>query len=384
MRVWLIQPAIAPYRVPLFSAIARAPGIDLTVVVQARRLAGHPWEIDPATVPFRVLELPSLRWRQDFERDVFISPSAIIRFLRDRPDVVICSGFTASTLLLYLPLLATRTPYLMWNEGTPMTEQAASLLKRSVRRLVARYARGFLVAGTQARAYVEGLLSPPARVRIDVAYNCVDNDRFTRAGFTDAEHARMQELKSRAAPRNLLHVGKLGERKGIVQLMEAYRLLVQRTDMQDVGLTLLGEGPLRGYVQEYATRHGLPHVYLEGVIGQDLIKAYYATADVFVLLSLADPNPLVLFEALGAGLPIVCSDRAGNAVDFIRDGVNGYRVDPEDIETVADRLAMALTALDRPTATRASRELVAKANYDDVAQVFLNAARAARVAPSEP
>ncbi|TKB76131.1 MAG: hypothetical protein E8D45_06860 [Nitrospira sp.] len=117
----MIQPAIAPYRIPLFSAIARAPGIDLTVVVQAGRLAGHPWVIDTTSVPFKVLQVRSLAWRQDFEREVFVSPTLVHEFFRHRPDLVICSGFTASTLLLYLPMRATRTPYLIRSEGTPWT-----------------------------------------------------------------------------------------------------------------------------------------------------------------------------------------------------------------------------------------------------------------------
>ena len=39
-----------------------------------------------------------------------------------------------------------------------------------------------------------------------------------------------------------------------------------------------------------------------------------------ILLSLYDPNPLVIFEALACGIPIICSERAGNAVDFVIDG----------------------------------------------------------------
>jgi hypothetical protein len=86
MRVWFLQPAIAPYRIPLFGAIARAPGIDLTVVVQAERLAGHPWEIDLASLPFKVLRVPSLTLRRDFEREAFASPALIRHFFRQRKD----------------------------------------------------------------------------------------------------------------------------------------------------------------------------------------------------------------------------------------------------------------------------------------------------------
>jgi glycosyltransferase involved in cell wall biosynthesis len=112
---------------------------------------------------------------------------------------------------------------------------------------------------------------------------------------------------------------------------------------------------------------------VEGFVSQDEIPVYYALADVFVLLSIADPNPLVIFEALAAGLPIVCSSLAGNAVDFIVNGSNGFQVDPLDIDTVVDMMALALTTIDRVTSTCVSRELVMKANYRDIAKVFADA-----------
>jgi glycosyltransferase involved in cell wall biosynthesis len=81
-----------------------------------------------------------------------------------------------------------------------------------------------------------------------------------------------------------------------------------------------------------------------------------------------------LFEALASGLPIVCSNRVGNAVDLIREGANGFTVDPSDIDRTAEKIAKALTSLERRVAGQVSRELVAKATYDNAARVFVDAA----------
>ena len=373
MKAWLIQPAIAPYRVPLFREIGSTPGIDLTVVVQAETLAGHPWKIDPNSLPFRVLRVPSMRWQRNFESEAFISPAIIREFLRHRPDVVICSGFTMSTMLLFLPMLLFGTPFIIWNEGTCSTDGNISPVKRYIRRALARQASSFLVAGSLSREYLEGLLPRPENGLFRLAYNCIDNGNFMRDMSSEGDRANMRQLRQRFAPRNLLHVGKLGERKGIKQLLEAYRRLVHDRGMHDVGLILLGEGPLRQYIFDFSEQHKLDKIQVEGFVSQDQIPLYYALADVFVLLSIADPNPLVIFEALAAGLPIVCSSRAGNAVDFIVNGYNGYQVDPLDTDAVVGKMELALTAIDRETSTRVSRELVMKANYQDVAKVFADA-----------
>jgi glycosyltransferase involved in cell wall biosynthesis len=373
VKAWLIQPTIAPYRVPLFQAIGNTPGIDLTVVIQAETLAGHPWKINPDSLPFRVLHVPSMRWRRNFESEAFISPAIIREFLRHRPDVVICSGFTISTMLLFLPMLLLGTPFIIWNEGTCSTDGNISPIKLRIRRALARRASSFLVAGSLSREYIEGLLPRPENGLFRLAYNCIDNGHFMRDLSSEGDRAHMRQLRQRFAPRNLLHVGKLGERKGIKQLLEAYRRLVHDRGMHDVGLILLGEGPLRQYIFDFAEQHKLDKIQVEGFVSQDQIPLYYALADVFVLLSIADPNPLVIFEALAAGLPIVCSSRAGNAVDFIVNGSNGYQVDPLDTDAVVDKMVLALTTLDRETSTRVSRELVKKANYQDVAMVFADA-----------
>ena len=373
VKAWLIQPAIAPYRVPLFQAISATPGIDLTVVVQAETLAGHPWKIDINRLPFRVLRVPAMRWQRNFESEAFISPAIIREFLRHRPDVIICSGFTMSTMLLFLPMLLFGTPFIIWNEGTCSTDGNISPIKLRIRRALACQASSFLVAGSLSREYIEGLLPRPENGLFRLAYNCIDNGHFMHDLSSESDRAHMRQLRQRFASRNLLHVGKLGERKGIKELLEAYRRLVHDRGMHDVGLILLGEGPLRQYICDFAEQHKLDKVHVEGFVSQDQIPAYYALADVFVLLSLSDPNPLVIFEALASGLPIVCSSRAGNAVDFIVNGSNGYQVDPLDTDAVVDKIELALTAIRRETSTRVSRELVMKANYRDIATVFVEA-----------
>ncbi|TKB73749.1 MAG: glycosyltransferase family 4 protein [Nitrospira sp.] len=373
VKAWLIQPAIAPYRVPLFQEIGSTPGIDLTVVVQAETLAGHPWKIDINQLPFQVLRVPAMRWQRNFESEAFISPAIIREFIRHRPDVVICSGFTMSTMLLFLPMLLFGTPFIIWNEGTCSTDGNISPIKLRIRRALARRASGFLVAGSLSRQYIEGLLPRPENGLFHLAYNCIDNAHFMRDMSNEDDRAHLNQLKQRFAPRNLLHVGKLGERKGIKQLLEAYRRLVHDRGMQDVGLILLGDGPLRQYICDFAEQHKLDKIHVGGFVPQDQIPAYYALADVFVLLSIADPNPLVIFEALATGLPIVCSSRAGNAVDFIVNGSNGYQVDPLDTDAVVDKMALALTTIDRTTSTCVSRKLVMKATYQDVAKVFADA-----------
>ena len=142
---------------------------------------------------------------------------------------------------------------------------------------------------------------------------------------------------------------------------------------------MLGDGPLRGYLEDVKSAEKFSNLFLEGFIEQDEYPKFLATAEVMVLPSLSDPNPLVVFEAMAAGKPIVVSDRAGNAADFVEEGVNGYVIDPMDAGELANRLLSVLNRSPEEIDAMGKRslQLVKRANYDDSAKAFVDAAKCA-------
>jgi glycosyltransferase involved in cell wall biosynthesis len=104
---------------------------------------------------------------------------------------------------------------------------------------------------------------------------------------------------------------------------------------------------------------------------------FYARADVFALVSTFEPFGVVVREAVAAGLPIICSRRAGAAGDIAVEGRNALLVDPDD----AGQIAAALTrVIDDPplraALATASRKIDAAGEGADVA-AFAAAAHAA-------
>jgi glycosyltransferase involved in cell wall biosynthesis len=80
------------------------------------------------------------------------------------------------------------------------------------------------------------------------------------------------------------------------------------------------------------------HVELTGQVPRSEIAAHFAWADVFVLPSLIEGSATVVYEALSAGLPVICTPNTGSVV---RDGHNGYIVPIRD----ADAMCTALSRL---------------------------------------
>ncbi len=325
--------------------------------------------------PFNCLLLPGWRFRVNAEAESGLNPALFFTLARLRPDVVICSGFSINTILalLYKALFGKRV--IVWTEATETSESFLShpRLRTRVRRLLARWVDGFIDAGTEARAYAQSLIAPGRRVPFFRSYNAIDNDDFARrCDAFRADAAAFAAFRSRLAPRNILFSGQLIERKNIRRLIEVYEaILARRTE--PVGLIVLGQGPLQDYLAERKRARNLQHLYLEGFQLAENYYKYFAAADVFMLLSVFDCNPLVIFEALAAGLPTICSRHAGNAVDFISDGQDGFIVDPEDVDAIAAGTLTILNRTDRGPMAAAARDAVQKANYDAAARAFTDA-----------
>lgn len=371
--VWLIHNNIPPYRVPLFAEVAKSADFDFCVVLTAAKCKHRPhWKTKAELMPFKVLTMKGLNfaWFEDASVSISLSlfPSLILR----RPDVVICSGFSLSTLLVFLYTRLFRKKYIIWSEAIEVTERwrRVSRLRKQFRKLLVAGADAFVDAGTLSREYLQTLIPAGCRAPFFRSYNCVERSAFS----SDMTCTPKANETNRATSRKILFVGQLIARKGIPMLSEVYKELV-RMNSVSLELVLIGEGPLEGYIRGFKCKNGLAGIHLEGQVSYAEVARYYKMCDVFVLLSRADCNPLVIFEALNAGIPIVCSGNAGNAPDFIVPGENGYIVNPEDRDSIVSCLLDVLkwNAAKRAECARVSRERVKKANYKDSAAAFVRA-----------
>ncbi|PYQ23920.1 MAG: hypothetical protein DMF81_07170 [Acidobacteria bacterium] len=130
----------------------------------------------------------------------------------------------------------------------------------------------------------------------------------------------------------LLHVGRLHPQKGHRILLEALALLCARG--AQVGLALVGEGPLGAELAGQASRLGLDdRVRFLG--RRDDVRELLRAADVFVFPSLYEAAGIALLEAMACGAPVVAS-RTGGIVEIVRDGLDGLLVAPGDAGELAN------------------------------------------------
>lgn len=146
-------------------------------------------------------------------------------------------------------------------------------------------------------------------------------------------------------PPEVLFVGRLVERKGVVHLIEALRLVPGR-------LVVVGDGPERPRLEELARRLGMAdRVDFRGKVSASELQAAYARARAFVLPAVLDARGdteglgVVLLEAMNHATPVVAS-RVGGIPDIVEDGVSGLLVPPGDAAALAAALQRVLESPD--------------------------------------
>ncbi len=107
--------------------------------------------------------------------------------------------------------------------------------------------------------------------------------------------------------------------------------------------------PRREQLRRRVEELGIPHrVHFAGQVGQEDILDRYAAADVFCLASLSEGLPVVLMEAMSAGLPIIAT-RIMGIPELVEHGTTGLLVSPGR----PDEIVVALETLARAPDLRA-------------------------------
>ena len=124
-------------------------------------------------------------------------------------------------------------------------------------------------------------------------------------------------------PKSFLFVGRYSNDKAIDILVKAYQeYRLQTSDPWQ--LVCCGKGELEFHLQEQV---GIEN---RGFVQPNQMISLWLNAGAFLLPSRFDPWPLALVEAAAAGLPVICTQVCGSAVEIIRTEYNGIIIPPNN------------------------------------------------------
>jgi len=342
-RLLIVTEIIAPYRIPVFNALARRDDIDLHVIFLAETdETQRQWRVYKDEIKFSYQVLRS--WRRRFGRYHCLLNWGMRKALkRFSPEVIVCGGY--NYVASWVTLLWARrhcVPVLLWVESTAKDHRRGHKLVESLKIWFLRKCQGFVVPGKSSVQYLRNY-GMDAKT-IFIAPNAVDTNFFSHhaevvRGDLEAHRQRL------SLPRRIfLFVGRIVPGKGVFDLLQAYS--AQSVEVRSQwGLVFVGNGPALPELQARAAK--TPNVYFAGFAQREQLAVYYGMADVFVLPTHSDVWGLVVNEAMASKLPIIVSDAAGCVEDLVRDGCNGFKFSPGDVNQLTTAMKTVAEQTDR-------------------------------------
>lgn len=244
---------------------------------------------------------------------------------KEMPRIVIAPEYSPLTL----QLLACRKKYgfrlvSLCDDSFDMLQgNDFTAMHRFARRVVPRYVDNVILSTPRVvdwyhARYGKGILMP-----------IISDERRVRP-----ELERVLPLSERLRPGAkplVAFVGRLVGLKNIPTLLQAFEPLRGQAQM-----VIIGDGPERAALEAQA-----PWALFTGMLSGDELQAWYNLIDVLVLPSTQEAYGAVTGEALMAGAKVVVSRKAGSA-DLVREGENGFVVDPMDVAGFTDRIGRLL------------------------------------------
>ena len=141
---------------------------------------------------------------------------------------------------------------------------------------------------------------------------------------------------------NVLFVGTLEARKGFVDLIDAVKLL--RKQGYDIVLTLVGKHSRYSQWIINKERKNIEDGWLKviGAVQRETLPHYYSSSDICCFPSWFETVGLVCLEAMACGSIVIGSSNSGMA-EVIRDGIDGFLVEPKKPELLAECINKAIS-----------------------------------------
>lgn len=158
------------------------------------------------------------------------------------------------------------------------------------------------------------------------------------------EPAQFTPIRHEGRGSRLLFVGRLAAVKGLPVLLDAVAALAKQRP--GITLRLAGDGPDRSALEARAKKLGIANnVEFLGYQSQAQVRQLLQRTDAFVMASFAEGVPVVLMEAMAAGVPVVATRIAG-VPELVDDGASGFLVAPGDVNALAEKMSLLLDDAD--------------------------------------
>lgn len=170
--------------------------------------------------------------------------------------------------------------------------------------------------------------------KVSVIYNGINFDEIENIRASSTVTDKKNDL-------SVVYAGRLFWTKGAIFLLKAFQII--RQNLKNVRLNIFGKGPLEHRIREFIVDAELNNcVRFRGHVSHENMLAEVKMADVVVLPSLYEAQPMFALEAMACKKPLVVFD-VSFARELISDMDNGLLARVGDIEDLSSKIQMVLS-----------------------------------------
>lgn len=337
-----IHHSVNPYRVAFFNKLA-ASGIFFKVYFLSRPSKNRMWRVRDYLMNFDYEFLSGSKiYFPGSDHSYFQLNTGIWRRLKkDNPEVIITIGWNyLAAFFAFIFAKLFRKKYVIWSESTKYEKSIQRKLTLPLIKLIVKKSDYLIAAGTRAGQYLLSLGADKKKIK--TAFYTIDTERFIKLAEEYKKETVKIRKKHHLSPKQkiVLYVGGFLERKGIKLLLELARLM---RNEDEIVFMFVGFGPLLDEMRQFKKRNSLENIMIVGFIKNEEIMKYYVTCDLFILPSFEETWGLVVNEAMCAGKPVLVSKYAGSFRDLVKDGGNGYVIDPHKSYLIRNKIIKLLS-----------------------------------------
>lgn len=217
-----------------------------------------------------------------------------------KPDIIHAHWIIPQGIAAYINWLVNKTPYVITSHGSDLH----SLKLTSLKKIILNHAKKITVVSNDLKQKVLKI-NPNLISKIEVIPMGVDTKLFN-----PNKYDKSIKTKYGIAGKFLLFVGRLIPEKGITCLIDVMPAVLHK--FPKTKLMIIGGGTLEKKLKNKVSKLKIEsNVIFLGVIKHDDLPPYFATADIFISLSIKEGFGLTIVEALMSGCTAISTNTGG-------------------------------------------------------------------------
>jgi len=172
---------------------------------------------------------------------------------------------------------------------------------------------------------IEAYLVRIDRKKLNILHEAVDTTKFKPKNISNPENI-------------LLTVARIDPVKGLENLINSIPLILMK--IPDVNIKIVGSIPNKNYFLTLKNKilelECEKFVEFVGPVPHEELPNVLSSSKIFILTSKTEASSISTLEAMASGLPVIVT-RVGGMQSLIINGINGFLVEPDDSESVAEK-----------------------------------------------